>query len=268
VLLRHSVCRRILEPYLPARQPSYVNYMNPPMANFGKAYWGGNYERLAVIKQKYDPLNVFTKAQTVQPTGGSRHDARVVFINIARDLSCLAVWVRTALRLVNSSTMPRAGRCTPAPLRGFCESCDGGALQAMSPLHKSKAFDVCTTAAETRSWRFESSRIVWRTGCIDCQPLQASTGSLLEFALSTSPSACRLLHQHGHHSSFQTKPTWLSKSIGLSSPHRSAQIQHMCKLSNLCPLGGCHLSIQFSRVCSALRHDFIGVLTLIFLTSL
>lgn len=60
---------RILEPYLPARQPSYVNYMNPPMANFGKAYWGGNYERLAVIKQKYDPLNVFTKAQTVQPTG-------------------------------------------------------------------------------------------------------------------------------------------------------------------------------------------------------
>lgn len=89
MLLRHSVCRRILEPYLPARQPSYVNYMNPPMANFGKAYWGGNYERLAVIKQKYDPLNVFTKAQTVQPTGGSRHDARVVFITIAHDLPCL-----------------------------------------------------------------------------------------------------------------------------------------------------------------------------------
>jgi hypothetical protein len=35
------------------------------LADWRRAYWGANYERLLGIKQAYDPTNLFTKPLTV-----------------------------------------------------------------------------------------------------------------------------------------------------------------------------------------------------------
>lgn len=44
---------------------SYVNYCDLDVKNYGKAYWGNNFEQLVQIKQKYDPRNVFSHAQSI-----------------------------------------------------------------------------------------------------------------------------------------------------------------------------------------------------------
>ena len=42
---------------------AYVNYCDMDLKNYGKAYWGDNYETLKSIKQKYDPKNLFKHRQ-------------------------------------------------------------------------------------------------------------------------------------------------------------------------------------------------------------
>ena len=46
----------------------YYNYMNPPgNPNWRQYYFGGNYERLTLIKAKWDPLNFFGNPYQVEP---------------------------------------------------------------------------------------------------------------------------------------------------------------------------------------------------------
>ncbi|NOT64065.1 MAG: FAD-linked oxidase, partial [Acidobacteria bacterium] len=45
----------------------YVNYLSDEGAERIKAAHGSNYERLAALKQKYDPLNLFCCNQNIQP---------------------------------------------------------------------------------------------------------------------------------------------------------------------------------------------------------
>ncbi len=44
---------------------SYVNYCDLDLKNYSKAYWGDNTLKLVQIKQKYDPRNVFSHAQSI-----------------------------------------------------------------------------------------------------------------------------------------------------------------------------------------------------------
>ena len=53
---------RAITPYM--GNAAYVNYMPDSLANYGQAYWAGNYPRLQAIKAAYDPLGVFDKPGT------------------------------------------------------------------------------------------------------------------------------------------------------------------------------------------------------------
>jgi len=53
-----------LRPYV---NGAYVNVPNLGMADWEKAYWGGNVKRLRRIKAKYDPHNVFQYEQSIPP---------------------------------------------------------------------------------------------------------------------------------------------------------------------------------------------------------
>jgi FAD/FMN-containing dehydrogenase len=46
---------------------AYQNYVDPDLANWQQAYYGGNYNQLAAIKKKYDPTGLFTFPQAVTP---------------------------------------------------------------------------------------------------------------------------------------------------------------------------------------------------------
>ena len=46
---------------------AYQNYVDPDLANWQQAYYGGNYNQLAAIKQKYDPTGLFTFPQAITP---------------------------------------------------------------------------------------------------------------------------------------------------------------------------------------------------------
>ena len=48
---------------------AYVNFMMEEGDDRVKATYGSNYERLAAVKQKYDPANLFRVNQYTKPAG-------------------------------------------------------------------------------------------------------------------------------------------------------------------------------------------------------
>jgi FAD/FMN-containing dehydrogenase len=58
-------CYGVVEPFL--EQGVYVNYLGDEGENRVRAAYGVNYERLAALKQKYDPTNVFRGNQNIRP---------------------------------------------------------------------------------------------------------------------------------------------------------------------------------------------------------
>lgn len=55
-----------IKPFLGEQEATYVNYLQPAVANWQTAYFGDNYQRLQRVKGKYDPLGVFSKPYTVE----------------------------------------------------------------------------------------------------------------------------------------------------------------------------------------------------------
>ncbi|MBA9007494.1 FAD-binding oxidoreductase [Thermomonospora cellulosilytica] len=52
-----------MEPY--AGGAAYVNYVDPELRGWRRAYYGGNYERLARVKRAYDPEGLFRFPQSI-----------------------------------------------------------------------------------------------------------------------------------------------------------------------------------------------------------
>jgi FAD/FMN-containing dehydrogenase len=59
-------CYGAVEPYL--EQGVYVNYLGEEGESRIRAAYGANYDRLAALKQKYDPTNFFRGNQNIRPT--------------------------------------------------------------------------------------------------------------------------------------------------------------------------------------------------------
>jgi hypothetical protein len=47
---------------------SYVNYVSDEGDAFAQAAYGPNYDRLALLKHKYDPTNFFRMNHNIKPT--------------------------------------------------------------------------------------------------------------------------------------------------------------------------------------------------------
>jgi FAD/FMN-containing dehydrogenase len=54
-----------MRPFMPGM--AYVNYCDLGLSDWQRAYWGDNARRLAAIKRKYDPQDIFRHAQSVKP---------------------------------------------------------------------------------------------------------------------------------------------------------------------------------------------------------
>jgi FAD/FMN-containing dehydrogenase len=57
-----------MEPFL--EQGVYVNYLGDEGEGRVRAAYGANYQRLAALKQKYDPANLFRMNQNIAPAAG------------------------------------------------------------------------------------------------------------------------------------------------------------------------------------------------------
>jgi FAD/FMN-containing dehydrogenase len=57
---------KALEPYVAG---AYVNVPNAGQTDWATQYWGANVERLRAVKAHYDPANVFSYEQSIQPEG-------------------------------------------------------------------------------------------------------------------------------------------------------------------------------------------------------
>jgi len=59
-------CWKVLRPFLV--EGSYGNYLSDEGDTFARAAYGPNYDRLVVLKNKYDPTNVFHMNNNIKPT--------------------------------------------------------------------------------------------------------------------------------------------------------------------------------------------------------
>jgi FAD/FMN-containing dehydrogenase len=58
-----------MKPFL--AEAAYVNYLGEVEEEGIRAAYGKKYERLAALKEKYDPTNFFCMNQNIKPTGAA-----------------------------------------------------------------------------------------------------------------------------------------------------------------------------------------------------